>query len=125
MALPASKSSANAPLAILRKAEVAAAQLPPLLVAAERVANTVMHGTHGRRRRGPGDTFWQYRHYQPGDPAYSIDWRQSAKSSAVFIRNWTSILHICITRLGSGDGRRGDVLAAIGAEYVIKHGHFS
>lgn len=86
MALPASQSRSRAPLAMLQKAEGAAAQLPPLLVAAERVANTVMHGTHGRRRRGPGDTFWQFRHYQPGDPAQSIDWRQSAKSGSVFIR---------------------------------------
>ncbi len=86
MALPASSTSSRAPLAMLRQAEAAAAQLPPLLVAAERVANTVMHGTHGRRRRGPGETFWQFRHYQPGDPAQSIDWRQSAKSGSVFIR---------------------------------------
>ncbi|MDX1484129.1 MAG: DUF58 domain-containing protein [Alphaproteobacteria bacterium] len=86
MALPASQPPSRAPLAVLRQAEAAAAQLPPLLVAAERVANTVMQGTHGRRRRGPGDTFWQFRHYQPGDPAHSIDWRQSAKSSSVFIR---------------------------------------
>jgi uncharacterized protein (DUF58 family) len=35
---------------------------------------------------GPGDTFWQFRHYQPGDPAGRIDWRQSAKSGNVFIR---------------------------------------
>ncbi len=86
MVYPASQSSSRAPRAILRRAEAVAAQLPPLMVAAQRVANTVMHGTHGRRRRGPGDTFWQFRHYQPGDPATSIDWRQSAKSSSVFIR---------------------------------------
>ncbi len=100
MALPASKSSPRAPLAILRAAEAAAAQLPPLMVAAKRVANTVMHGTHGRRRRGPGDTFWQFRHYQPGDPAYAIDWRQSAKSSAVFIREkeWIAAQSIWLWR---------------------------
>ncbi len=86
MALPASHRPTRAPLAILQKAEQAAAHLPPLLVAAERVANTVLQGTHGRRRRGPGDTFWQFRHYQPGDPAQAIDWRQSAKSASVFIR---------------------------------------
>jgi len=86
MAFPASKHNFKTPLATLQRAETAAAQLPPLLVAAERVANTVMHGTHGRRRRGPGDTFWQFRHYQPGDAAQSIDWRQSAKSGSVFIR---------------------------------------
>jgi uncharacterized protein (DUF58 family) len=103
MALPTSKAASNTPLAILQRAEAAAAQLPPLLVAAERVANTVMHGTHGRRRRGPGDTFWQFRHYQPGDAAHSIDWRQSAKSSSVFIREkeWIAAQSVWLWRDGS------------------------
>lgn len=67
-------------------AHTAAAGLPPLLVAAERVAATVAQGVHGRRRVGLGDTFWQFRPYQPGDPIQRIDWRQSAKSRDVFIR---------------------------------------
>jgi hypothetical protein len=41
---------------------------------------------HGRRRVGQGETFWQYRHYEPGDPNQVIDWRQSAKSDHVFAR---------------------------------------
>lgn len=86
MAFPTSRPPTASPLDTLQRAESVAAQLPPLLVAAERVANTVMQGTHGRRRRGPGETFWQFRHYQPGDAAHSIDWRQSAKSGSVFIR---------------------------------------
>ncbi len=86
MALPASQHPTRVPLGVLQRAEQAAAHLPPLLVASEKVANTVLQGTHGRRRRGPGDTFWQFRHYQPGDPAQAIDWRQSAKSASVFIR---------------------------------------
>ncbi|HEY8874668.1 MAG TPA: hypothetical protein VIM52_16675, partial [Stellaceae bacterium] len=48
------------------RAEHAAAALPPLLVAAERIAATVAQGVHGRRRVGPGETFWQFRQYQPG-----------------------------------------------------------
>ena len=39
------------------RAEAAAGALPPLLVAAERVAATVMQGVHGRRRPGQGDAF--------------------------------------------------------------------
>jgi uncharacterized protein (DUF58 family) len=71
-----------------------------LLVAAERVASTVLQGAHGRRRKGPGDTFWQFRHYQPGDSAHSIDWRQSAKSAAVFIREkeWIAAQSIWLWR---------------------------
>ena len=40
----------------------------------------VAQGEHGRRRAGTGDSFWQYRRYQAGDPVQNIDWRQSAKS---------------------------------------------
>ena len=71
---------------IRQSAEALAAALPPLLVAAERVASTVAQGVHGRRRVGTGETFWQFRQYQPGDSANRIDWRQSAKTQRVYIR---------------------------------------
>ncbi|MBV9782837.1 MAG: hypothetical protein JO264_03375, partial [Acidisphaera sp.] len=44
-----------------RRAEALAGRLPPLLVAAERVAATVAQGVHGRRRVGQGESFWQFR----------------------------------------------------------------
>ena len=75
------------PAAALRlRAEQAAASLPPLLVAAERVAATVAQGVHGRRRVGQGETFWQFRQYQPGDAASRVDWRESAKSQRLYVR---------------------------------------
>ncbi len=77
---------AHGALPLRRRAEQLAATLPPLLVAAERVATTVFQGVHGRRRVGQGETFWQFRHYEPGDTPQLIDWRQSAKSDHVFIR---------------------------------------
>lgn len=70
----------------LQRAEEAGGNLPPLLVAAERVANTVAQGVHGRRRVGQGDAFWQYRPYQQGDTTHKIDWRQTAKTQHVYIR---------------------------------------
>ncbi len=69
-----------------QEAELAAARLPPLMVAAERVAATVQQGVHGRRRVGMGDAFWQFRRYEPGDSIRKIDWRQSAKSDKLFVR---------------------------------------
>lgn len=68
------------------RAEEASSRLPPLMVRAERVATMVAQGVHGRRRAGAGDSFWQYRRYQPGDPAQAIDWRQSAKAQAPYVR---------------------------------------
>src|ERR1700757_4527549 len=61
------------------------AGLPPLLVAADRLAASVSLGVHGRRRAGIGESFWQFRRYQNEDAA-RIDWRQSAKSQHLFVR---------------------------------------
>jgi uncharacterized protein (DUF58 family) len=68
------------------QAEALAASLPPLLVGAGRVAASLAQGSHGRRRSGPGESFWQFRRYQPGDSANAIDWRQSAKSDPLYVR---------------------------------------
>src|SRR4029453_9272408 len=67
-----------------------AARMPALLIEALRVAHTAAHGTHGRRRPGPGETFWQFRHYDQNDPASGIDWRRSASSDNLFVseREW-------------------------------------
>jgi uncharacterized protein (DUF58 family) len=68
------------------RAEHLGSTLPPLMIAADRVAATIAQGVHGRRRVGPGETFWQFRQYAQGDTPNSIDWRQSAKSDRVFVR---------------------------------------
>jgi uncharacterized protein (DUF58 family) len=63
-----------------------AARMPALLIESQRVAHTVTHGTHGRRRAGPGETFWQFRRFDTNDSASSIDWRRSAASDQLFVR---------------------------------------
>jgi uncharacterized protein (DUF58 family) len=73
-------------VAVQARAERLAGQLPPLLVEAERVAATVAQGVHGRRRVGTGESFWQFRAYQPGDPINRIDWRQTAKTQGTYVR---------------------------------------
>lgn len=85
---------------VRRDAEVSASRLPPLLVAAERVAATVAQGVHGRRRIGLGETFWQFRRYEPGDSLRSIDWRQSGKTDHVFIREteWAAAQSVWLWR---------------------------
>ncbi|MGB0901906.1 DUF58 domain-containing protein [Halocynthiibacter sp.] len=69
-----------------RDAAGLAADFPPLLAAAERLAQTVLPGIHGRRRAGLGDEFWQYRPAIDSDEPRYIDWRRSAKSDGNFIR---------------------------------------
>lgn len=67
-------------------AERLAGAFPPLLVEADRVAHTIAQGLHGRRRAGTGEAFWQFRPYRPGDMTTAIDWRKSARSDRLFIR---------------------------------------
>ena len=89
------------------KAERAAGALPPLLVAAERLASTVALGVHGRRKAGMGETFWQFRRYRAEDPASAIDWRQSAKSQHLFVREreWEAAEAVWFWRDGSAGMR--------------------
>jgi uncharacterized protein (DUF58 family) len=61
-------------------------RLPDLLLDAERIAANVSHGIHGRRRAGPGETFWQFRTYGSNDGAQMIDWRRSASSDQLYVR---------------------------------------
>src|SRR5207302_6765729 len=104
------------------RAEQSAAVLPPLLVAAERVATTVAQGVHGRRRVGQGETFWQFRQYEPSDAATRIDWRESAKSQRLYVREteWEAAQSVWLWRDASAsmDYSSADYLA--GAEWPTK-----
>ena len=68
------------------EAHALADRLPDLLLESLKLANTVVHGIHGRRRAGTGETFWQFRQFQGGDPATVIDWRRSAGSDTLYVR---------------------------------------
>ena len=79
-------SGAAAPIARVAHAESLGDSLPPLLIAAERVASTVAQGVHGRRKVGMGETFWQYRPHGTTDSAHAVDWRRSARSDELYVR---------------------------------------
>lgn len=82
MALAANTKERNR----LEEARLLSSRLPDLLVAARRIATNVMMGVHGRRRSGPGETFWQFRSYVAGEPAKRIDWRRSARDHHLYVR---------------------------------------
>jgi uncharacterized protein (DUF58 family) len=63
-----------------------AATMPRLIMEARRVAATIIHGLHGRRRAGPGENFWQYRRFMSGEPAGRVDWRRSARDDHLYVR---------------------------------------
>src|SRR5215510_13314563 len=63
-----------------------AAAMPRLILEARRVAATVIHGLHGRRRAGSGENFWQYRRFVSGEAAARVDWRRSARDDHLYVR---------------------------------------
>jgi uncharacterized protein (DUF58 family) len=81
-------------------AQALAETLPTLLIEAERVAATVAQGLHGRRRVGTGENFWQFRPFVAGDLAARIDWRRSARSDQVFLREteWDAAQTVALWR---------------------------
>src|SRR5437667_6982554 len=62
------------------------ATMPRLILEARRVAATVIHGLHGRRRAGTGENFWQFRRFISGEPAARVDWRRSARDDHLYVR---------------------------------------
>jgi uncharacterized protein (DUF58 family) len=63
-----------------------AASMPRLILEARKIAATVIHGLHGRRRSGSGENFWQFRRYVSGEAARRIDWRRSARDDNLYVR---------------------------------------
>ncbi len=63
-----------------------ARRLPSLVAAAREIAASVMHGVHGRRRAGVGETFWQFRPFSANEATSRIDWRRSARDDRLFVR---------------------------------------
>ncbi|HEX5935479.1 MAG TPA: DUF58 domain-containing protein [Pseudorhizobium sp.] len=71
----------------LVRARQRAVLVPDCLVEARRVANTVIAGWHGRRKRGIGENFWQFRPYAEGESLSVIDWRRSARDDHTYVRD--------------------------------------
>ncbi len=86
-------------------AEDLAARFPALLAEAKKLATSLAHGLHGRRKAGPGETFWQFRRARHEDPHSAIDWRRSARSDNLFVREteWEAAQTVWLWR----DGRPG------------------
>ena len=75
------------------------AHLPPLLIEAQELAAALITGQHGRRRTGQWDEFWQFRPFANGvDRVADIDWRRSAKSDQLFVRQneWKTPQNLCL-----------------------------
>ncbi|MCO5065101.1 MAG: DUF58 domain-containing protein [Rhizobiaceae bacterium] len=81
---------AQAPVATrdaLARGRLRASLVPDLLIEAQRIVNTVIAGWHGRKKRGIGENFWQFRHYVEGEAQSRIDWRRSARDEHIYVRD--------------------------------------
>ena len=72
---------------VLARARQRAALVPDCMVEARRIANTVIAGWHGRRKRGIGENFWQFRPSSEGESLSRIDWRRSARDDHTYVRD--------------------------------------
>lgn len=69
------------------RARARAALIPDLLCQSRNIANTVINGWHGRRKRGIGENFWQFRPYVDGETLANIDWRRSGRDDHIYVRD--------------------------------------
>ncbi len=116
------------------QAKALSAAQPALVVRARQLAATLTWGTHGRRRAGSGETFWQYRPAQTGDAASAVDWRRSGRSDEEFIqqKEWqvAQALHLWVDpslsmTYGTADTTKRDraqVLALALADAALRAG---
>ncbi len=111
------------PRTLQHEADSLGAGLPPLMVAAGRLAATISMGAHGRRRAGAGESFWQFRRYAPPDSTSAIDWRQSARSPHIFVREreWEAAQTVWLWRDGAAgmNFRSGNVSKRARADLLL------
>jgi uncharacterized protein (DUF58 family) len=120
--------------ALQHAADGLSAGLPPLMVEADHLAASVSLGVHGRRRAGMGESFWQFRRYASPDSSSAIDWRQSAKSQHIFVREreWEAAQTVWFWRDASANmafksgavskRARADLLALALASLLVRGG---
>lgn len=88
---------------LIGRSRARASLVPDLLVEARRIANTVISGWHGRRKRGIGENFWQFRPFTEGENPARIDWRRSARDENLYLRDreWEAVHTVWLWADGS------------------------
>ncbi|PIT70987.1 DUF58 domain-containing protein [Bartonella tribocorum] len=76
----------KSPLSLAKELYKETGKMPHLLLQARHIANTLITGWHGQRKRGNGENFWQFRPYMEGESINRIDWRRSARDENMYLR---------------------------------------
>lgn len=79
-------SSLKKIISLRQNAEIAVSDIPALMMQAHAIAQNIHHGAHLKKKEGLGEEFFQYRNYIIGDRLQDIDWKQSAKTDHIFIK---------------------------------------
>src|SRR6201985_796828 len=79
---PETRAVQQAPVGARKLADA----MPRLILEARRVASTVIHGLHGRRRAGAGENFLQYRRFVDGETSTNVGLRRSARDGHLYVR---------------------------------------
>ncbi|UNF29506.1 DUF58 domain-containing protein [Bartonella krasnovii] len=76
----------KSPLSLAKELYKNNGKMPYFLLQARHIANTLITGWHGQRKRGNGENFWQFRPYMEGESIARIDWRRSARDENMYLR---------------------------------------
>ena len=71
---------------LFRSSEKIANLLPSLLSHSSILLKNIYVGLHSTRFAGKGENFWQFKEYTQGESVLSIDWRKSASSKKILIK---------------------------------------
>ena len=71
---------------LFKSSDEAANLLPPLLSDSSLLLKNILAGLHSTRFAGKGENFWQYKEYTRGESVTQIDWRKSASSKKILIK---------------------------------------
>lgn len=98
--------------------------LPPLVLQAIRLAETLTQGGQGHRHAGLGDSFFAYRPYSATENASSIDWRASARMPQPVVRTHEhetpQTLYLWVDNSASMDyGSHDDLLTKAAAARLV------
>ena len=71
---------------LFRSSEKIASLLPSLLSHSSILLKSLYEGLHSTRFAGKGENFWQYKEYTQGESVINIDWRKSASSKKILVK---------------------------------------
>ena len=71
---------------LLKSSDKGASLLPKLLSNSSLLLQSILVGLHSTRFAGKGENFWQFKEYTQGESINNVDWRKSASSKRILIK---------------------------------------